>query len=91
MNNRQDQRETLTENIVAQIKREIDGVLADSELSDEARETIKGDVANNTQRILDACSIHELQSELAFERYIESRVRDAEIQVRQLRRERVSQ
>ena len=90
MNDRQERRESLVKSILAQVRRELDGVLAEAELSDEAREEIKNDLVGNTRRILDACSLHELQSELAFERFIESCVRDAEIRVRQRRLERVN-
>lgn len=70
--------------IIGQVTREIDGVLADSDLSDDERDKTREDLIANTERILDACSIDELQSETAFERYVENCVRDAEIRVRQL-------
>ena len=88
MNNRQADRESLIEGIIAQITREIDAVVVEAEVSDDTREKIKNDLVANTERILDACSLDELQSEWALNNYIRSCVRDVEIQVRQLRRER---
>lgn len=88
MNDRQQLREILTASILAQVSREVDVVLAEAELSDDAGQKIKDDLVANTERTLDACTSDELQSELAFDRYVESCVRDAEIQVRQFRVER---
>jgi hypothetical protein len=88
VNNRQERRQSLTESILAHVRREVDGVLTEAKLSDEAREKIKNGLVGDTEQILDACTLDELQSVGAFEKYLRSCIRDAEVQVRQFRPEK---
>jgi hypothetical protein len=82
MIDRQKQRDELSSNIIAQVRREIDGVLDEAELPTETREQITKDLIAGTERILDALSLAELGSQLAFERYLETCAHDARLEIR---------
>jgi hypothetical protein len=81
---RRKQREELTSGILAQVRREIDAVLDESELSTETRDEITSDLIAGAERVLDALSLQELGSQLAFERYLLGCARDARMEINRL-------
>ena len=71
------------EDVVAEIEKELDYMLAGApeRLSKTARKEIKDEFVGYTERILDALSTEELQSESAFERFVETTLAEARMQM----------
>ncbi|MGI9070501.1 MAG: hypothetical protein ACR2JB_04035 [Bryobacteraceae bacterium] len=81
MIDRQQKREELTTSIMDQVRREIDAVLSEAELSSDTREQITKDLIANTERVLDACTLDELTSAGAFEKYLCTCAQDARAEI----------
>ncbi len=71
------------EDVVAAIGKELDYMLAGApeRLSEANRKEIKDEFVGYTERILDALSTEELQSESAFERFVESTLAEARMRM----------
>jgi hypothetical protein len=81
---RQEQREELVGSIIAQCRLEIEAVCDEAELSDETRDEIAKNLMANAERILDACTVDELQVQSAFEKYMCTCAQDARLEIRRL-------
>jgi hypothetical protein len=86
MTDRQQQRETLIESILALVTTEIVNALESCDISEKLREKLKSNAIADTARILDACTLDELQSDSALKQHIESCFRDAQMLVRKCQR-----
>jgi hypothetical protein len=78
---KQQLREELTTRVTTHCRLEIEAVCDEAELSNETRDEITKNLMANTERILEACTVDELQAQSAFENYLCTCAQDARMEI----------
>jgi len=75
------------EYIVSEMKKDLDDLLAEApaRLSESAKKKIKDEAISNTQRVLNALSTEELQSETAYVRFVQTTLAEARMRMHGVR------